>query len=231
MEFTIFSFGLIMGLVMDLSINKLNTGIKLKENRKVQPKINYMINFTKLRPSSFYFIVRKSYLRLRKANILVVFITAAIIMISYLKFSLNIIFLKAVALDCILIIVAFVDIKNNIIPDKIAIIGLGIGLLFFLTGDISIKSKIFGMAAGGGILFLLALIPGAIGGGDIKLMFVLGEYLGVSRTIAAIFIAFILTSIVSIILLFLKLKTPKDYIPLGPFLATGSFLTFHFFNY
>ena len=86
------------------------------------------------------------------------------------------------------------------------------------------------MLLGGGVLLLLALVPGVLGGGDIKMMFVLGTFLGAKGVLYALFLAFVIASIVSILLLLFRIKKRKDYIPFGPFLALGSFIAFHFFN-
>lgn len=162
-------------------------------------------------------------------SILVVFISGLLFLISYLKFGLNIIFVKSIVLDSILIIVSFVDLKHKIIPNRIVIITLILGVLFSFVGDISFVNALGGMLVGGGILFLLALIPGALGGGDVKFMFALGSFLGLNKTLGAVFFAFIVAAVISLVLLLFRIKGRKDYIPFGPFLAIGSFFSFIFF--
>lgn len=75
------------------------------------------------------------------------------------------------------------------------------------------------------MLFLVDLIPNAIGGGDIKLMFSVGSFLGLNTTLWALLLAFIIYSIISIALILLKIKETKDYIPFDPFLSLGSFIS------
>lgn len=162
----------------------------------------------------------------KELNILVVLISSLVLLISYIRFGLDIIFVKSVVLSSILIITSFVDFRYQIIPDRLVFITFTIGLLFLFSGDVSFVSSLLGMLIGGGLLFLLALIPGALGGGDIKLMFALGLFLGLNKTLYALFFAFVLASFISLILLVFKVKGRKDYIPFGPFLALGSFLSF-----
>lgn len=89
----------------------------------------------------------------KNINFLAVFITGLVFLISYLRFGLDMLFAKAVTLASILIIVAFVDLKHRIIPDKIDIITLIIGILLSFTGEVSLSSAMVGMVLGGGILF------------------------------------------------------------------------------
>lgn len=149
--------------------------------------------------------------------------------ISYTKTGINLTFIKAAIFDCMLIIISIVDLKYRKIPNYLTAATALAGLLFLPSGVIPIKSALLGLLAGGGILFLLAMVPGAIGGGDIKMMSALGLFLGLIPTIGAIVLAFIISVPVNIFLVVSKIKGRKDYIPFGPFLALGSFIAYHYF--
>lgn len=149
--------------------------------------------------------------------------------ISYLKLGINIKLIEALALDCMLILVSYIDFQFRIIPDKFAIITLIIGVVFSFICRMNFVSTISGMLLGGGLLLLLALIPNAMGGGDVKLMFAFGSFLGPYRVLLSLSFAFIISACISIFLLIFKIIGRKDHIPFGPFLAAGSFIAFHFF--
>ena len=159
--------------------------------------------------------------------ILVIIISGIIFSISFFKFGFNVSLIQALALNCILVVVSFIDIEHQIIPDKLVTVTLAIGFICLFINDISFINAIGGMALGGGLLLLLALVPGVLGGGDIKLMFALGVFLGGKGVLVAIFISFAIASIISILLLILKIKKRKDYIPFGPFLSIGTYIAFH----
>jgi leader peptidase (prepilin peptidase)/N-methyltransferase len=216
MAILIFFGGMIMGCFLVKIINFFSFFVANKENAE-----NY-INVIDLKKP-------KKCTEFTTRNIIVILISGLLFLISFLQFSLNIIFIQALVLNSILIVASFIDIKHQIIPNKLIICTLIIGILCLFINDISFANALGGMVLGGGVLLLLALVPRVLGGGDIKLMFVLGMFLGAKGVLVALFLAFVIASIISILLLSLKIKKRKDYIPFGPFLALGTFIAFHFF--
>lgn len=194
---------IISGLILGLFLRKIINIISLKINYKAEKK------------------------RIGFYDYLIAFITCTVVLISFFKFGLSLLFFKAMFLDCILIVVSFIDFQHEIIPNSIVIVTLLVGIVFTFICDISFESAIFGMLVGGGILFLLALVPNSMGGGDIKLMFVLGSFLGTQKVLTALFLAFIFAATISFLLLVFRIKGRKDYIPFGPFIAIGCFVSFH----
>jgi len=161
----------------------------------------------------------------KTANVVIPTICGLAFEVLFLRLGFTVILAKAIAMTVILIIISFIDLWYRIIPNFMVAIALIIGIIFSFIAKTSFVDTILGMIAGGGILFLLALVPNAIGGGDIKIMFAIGSFLGLNRTLWALLLAFIISSIISIVLILLKIKGTKDYIPFGPFLSLGSFIS------
>lgn len=159
---------------------------------------------------------------------LVEILTGAFAVALYLSFPLieALIYFAFVAA---LIVVTFIDLEHQIIPDVISLPGVVIGFLcsFALTRITYIDSLI-GIAVGGGILLAVALIYYAImkaegmGGGDVKLLAMIGAFLGAQAVIATIFISSFLGSAVGLAIIAFKGKDRKYAIPFGPFLAIGA---------
>ena len=63
------------------------------------------------------------------------------------------------------------------------------------------------------------------GFGDVKLMGALGLYFGLSNIIAIALISFLIGAIISIILIATKIKGTAEYIPFGPFIVIGAFIS------
>lgn len=212
-----FLSGIIIGCMLSIIIRKIS--IIVTNKRNVENNIAIM-DCEKL----------KAHVKFGNKDIIIILVSGLLILISFLQIGFNMIFFKALVLNSILIVVSFIDIEHELIPDKIIIFTLVIGILFSFIDDISLLNAVGGMVFGGGLMLVLALVPSVLGGGDIKLMFVLGIFLGFKGILFALLLAFITASIMSILLLILKIKKRKDYIPFGPFLSIGSFIAFHFTN-
>ena len=106
----------------------------------------------------------------------------------------------------------------------------------FLYGlsDVAISiNMLLGMLAGGGIFLLITLLGGlfygkeAMGFGDVKLMGALGLYFGLSNIIIITLLSFLIGAILSIVLLVSKIKKSNEYIPFGPFIVIGTFISIY----
>ncbi len=127
-----------------------------------------------------------------------------------------------------LIVITFIDLDHRIIPDLITLPGIP---FFFLAAlflpEVSVRDSITGLLAGGGILFLVAWsyerLTGkeGMGGGDIKLLAMMGTVMGWQGVIFTIFLSSATGTLVGIPLMLLSRSDMKLAIPYGPFLAAG----------
>lgn len=125
-----------------------------------------------------------------------------------------------------LIVVTFIDLEHQIIPDSITIPGILIGLLLSFLLPVGIKNSLSGVMLGGGLFYTVALISrGGMGGGDIKLIAMIGAFLGWKEVLLTIFIASLTGSLVGIFLMVFRGKGRRHKIPFGPSLALGSVLS------
>ncbi len=131
-----------------------------------------------------------------------------------------------------LIVITFIDIDFQIIPDAITLPGTAAALLLgiFLIPDpfdrgsvLGAKQSILGLLIGGGLFYTVALVSrGGMGGGDIKMMAMVGALTGWKGVLMTTFIGSLAGSIIGISLMLFKGKGRKTRIPFGPFLALGS---------
>jgi len=126
-----------------------------------------------------------------------------------------------------LIVVTGIDLDHRLIPDAITLPGMALGLAASLFMPITFLDSLAALFLGGGFFYAVAVIsdfllgkPG-MGGGDIKLTAMIGAFLGVKNMAFAVLAALCSGSIVAIILIVLGIKTRKDVIPFGPYLALG----------
>lgn len=106
---------------------------------------------------------------------------------------------------------AWIDGKTRTIPDKLVLAVLGVSLLSIpLFPEIGLPDRLFGMCSASLLLLVLTLcVPGAFGGGDIKLMAACGVFLGWRYSLLALGIAVFLGAAYGSWLLFIKKQTER----------------------
>lgn len=126
-----------------------------------------------------------------------------------------------------LIVVTFIDLDYQIVPDRITLPGIILGIIFASTLlPVGLKNSLLGALIGGGFFYLAAIISrGGMGGGDIKLISMIGAFLGWRNVLLTIFFGALSGSLVGIFLMVFRGKGRKHKIPFGPFLALGSILS------
>jgi leader peptidase (prepilin peptidase)/N-methyltransferase len=125
-----------------------------------------------------------------------------------------------------LLIVSCIDLEHKIVPDVITLPGILMGILTSLClTQVGVVNALMGACLGGGLLFLIAILShGGMGGGDIKLVTMIGAFLGWQAVLVTIFLGALGGAIVGVSLMLLQRRGRKDPIPFGPFLATGALI-------
>jgi leader peptidase (prepilin peptidase)/N-methyltransferase len=185
---------------------------------------------------------------------LVELITALLMVALFNRFGLNYeFFLYMVMLWC-LIIATFVDISHRIIPDEVSVGGMIIGFIMVsatgfafsplkFTFSPMLKSAL-GIIAGGGIIYATGVLfdlvyfkllkrpaingeTESMGGGDVKILAMIGAFMGWQLAILTFFLAPFLGMVIGII----NLTTKKDHtIPYGPFLSIAALVSLFWAN-
>lgn len=187
---------------------------------------------------------------------LVEFLSGLLFVFVVREFGLNGEGILILSLCSALLAVAFIDLDHMIIPDVITIPGMIVGLTlapFFMAslteplpfhiGSIfqirnwyltALLNSFMGLVAGGGPLWLIGMIwekirkVEAMGGGDVKLMGMVGSMLGWQAALTTIMLAAASGAVVGVMLIIMKKHESKNHIPFGPFLAFGAVLSMFF---
>jgi leader peptidase (prepilin peptidase) / N-methyltransferase len=154
---------------------------------------------------------------------------------NYVQYVAFLLFVSA------LIVICFIDLNHQIIPDIISIPGIIAGIIativLSIISDYQITwyESLIGAVAGGGILYLVAVgfekFTGkeGMGGGDIKLLAMIGAWMGWKAIPLIILISSLTGSIIGAAVLLLAGKGLRARIPFGPFLVLGT-LVYLFFG-
>jgi leader peptidase (prepilin peptidase)/N-methyltransferase len=181
-------------------------------------------------------------------------ITALMFLILYNRYGLGFDLFFYIVFVCGLIIATFVDIQHRIIPDEISLGGMAVGFLLAviegfkpkpMTYNVMIPlESLLGILIGGGVIYLTGVLfdlvyfkllkrppiqgeTESMGGGDVKLLAMIGAFLGWQKALLTFFLAPFFGAIIGIVNLMVK----KDHtIPYGPFLALAAIISLFWFN-
>lgn len=148
-----------------------------------------------------------------------------------IKFQLSFAAVSYFAFAASLLVIIVIDIHHQIIPDVISLPGIILGVLFsFISPTLTWQSSLLGVLLGGGVLYavaylylLLRKIDG-MGGGDIKLLAMIGAWLGWQSLPFVIFVSSFTGTIVGLIAMTRQKKGGLTRIPFGPFLSCSALL-------
>ncbi|MBF0240850.1 MAG: prepilin peptidase [Desulfamplus sp.] len=157
-------------------------------------------------------------------------ITAMFAAATFLKFGLTVEALFWFAFISVLIVISFIDIDLQIIPDILSIPGIFIFALSpLIVESMSLKDSLLGILFGGGSLYLVAVTyyfirkDEGMGGGDIKLLAMIGAAIGWKGVAFTIFCSSLLGTLAgAFIMVATKKADAKLRIPFGPYLAAAS---------
>lgn len=136
-----------------------------------------------------------------------------------------------------LILLAYIDFRKKIIPNKILLAMLVLRLTLISIEALLYKNMVYsillssflGLIVGGGAFLLVALIlKNSIGMGDIKLVAVIGFYVGIENLFSCVICSLLISLICGVVLILAKKISSKDMIPFAPFLMLGTFITLVF---
>jgi leader peptidase (prepilin peptidase)/N-methyltransferase len=227
---TIFIFGLIIGSFCNVVIYRLPQGKSIitpgSGCRSCTAPIHPWDNI----PVLSYVILRgrcracKEHISLRYPSVELV--SGVLYVLLWVKLGFSVPFAVYAALLSTLLTVALIDYDNKIIPNIITLPGIAVGLgLSVWALPITPLTSLLGLLVGGALFYLIAVVSkGGMGGGDIKLIAMIGAFLGWQGALFTIFSGALLGSVVGMMLILLGKKGRKDKVPFGPFLSCGAIL-------
>ena len=180
-------------------------------------------------------------------------LTAVLVTLLFYKFGISVTTFVYLVLILSLIVITFIDLEHMIIPNVITFPGIVIGLLynliitdwnlffrvidhldlsnmFYIIPRIPALNSLFGIFIGGGSLLLIAYLYKLIrknegmGMGDVKLLAMLGAFLGINGVFFIILVSSLVGSVVGIAIILINKGNLKFALPYGPFISLGAIL-------
>lgn len=237
----VFIFGAIIGSFLNVCIYRIPKGLSLVKPPSHCPSCQYPIKFYDNIPIISYFILKgrcrycKSPFSFRYPFIEA--LNGFLYVLIVARFGL--IWLDAFYFVFIstMVVIFFIDLDCQIIPDKITLPGIVLGFIsgalflpdpFLRYTELGWKNSFIGLLSGFFLFLLIAEIgrlilkKNAMGGGDIKFMAMLGGILGWKGVLMTTFLSSFLGAFVGIFMTFLQKQDGSKKIPFGPFIAIGA---------
>ncbi len=237
MGFMIFIFGLVLGSFYNVVGYRVPNNMSIVFPASHCPNCNHKLRFYELIPVlSFVFLGGKCKKCKKRISFFYPFfelLTGICFLLSYLVFGISIEFFISITFLSTLIIISISDLKYYIIPDEVLIVGTILLLIEMIINciinDVSFFNGLFmPILSGAGsfaILFLIKILGDAffkkesLGGGDIKLLFVIGLVIGFDMSLVSIFLASFIALPVSVVQL---VKKNDNVVSFGPYLSLAA---------
>jgi leader peptidase (prepilin peptidase)/N-methyltransferase len=247
MAVIVFLFGAMVGSFLNVCIARIPNGESVVRPPSHCPKCKKSIAFYDNIPILSYLILlgrcRFCSERISPRYLFVEALTGSMAALLFYQFGLSLTFFVAFVFVAALIVISFIDLDVRIVPDAISLPGIGAGLVFSIAAKYLISdateviptplSALAGILAGGGFLYAVAWIyervtgVDGMGGGDIKLLAMIGAFLGWPSIPFTIFFASLAGSFVGLAVMLATGAGRRLALPFAPFLCLGA--TVHLF--
>ena len=231
----VFSLGMCVGSFLNVCIHRLPRSLSLVHPRSMCPGCGAGIAFYDNIPVLSYLWLRGRCRHCQAAissRYPVVELAAGLFAVAiFIRYGLAWEAFCLYVLVAALLVITFIDIDHQIIPDVITYPGIVLGFLSsFVTGHITYKDSLMGIFLGGGILLLVASAyyyltkKEGMGGGDVKLLAMIGAFLGWKGAVFTIFVGSAVGTVLGIAVALRTQGGRKTAVPFGPFLSLGALL-------
>ncbi len=155
-------------------------------------------------------------------------LTAAMFAAAFWWYGPSALLVSRLVFGCALIVLFAIDLEHHLLPNLVTLPGIVVGFLFSLITEPEWLESLFGIVLGGGVLFLIAEIyyrvrrEEGMGMGDVKMLGMIGAFLGWKLMLLSLMFASITGSIVGVLLLLSGRGGLKHALPFGTFLALGA---------
>ena len=239
-EIFVFTMGLCIGSFLNVCIYRLPTSQSIAHPRSLCPHCRAPIAFYDNIPL-FSYLWLKGRCRHCKVGIglrypIVELLGGMFALATFLKFGLTVEAFIYYVFIASLVVVTFIDLDHRIIPDVITLPGIPVFFAAsFAIPSVAYKDALLGILIGGGSLYLVAWTyyqftkKDGMGGGDIKLLAMMGALVGWQGVAFTIFVSSLVGTLSGLAVMLQSRTGLKLAVPFGPFLAIGA-ISYIFFG-
>jgi leader peptidase (prepilin peptidase) / N-methyltransferase len=224
--------GMMLGSFMNVCIYRLPRGLSPVRPRSSCPSCGHVLSWYENVPVVSYLVLRGR-CRACRASIspmypIVEFITGAVFLAGYVWYGPTPLLIVRLVFAWAMIALFVIDLQHKILPNVITLPGIAVGVLANALAGPGWVASLIGAAVGAGILFAIAEVyyrvrhEEGLGMGDVKMLGMIGAFLGWKLVLVTLVLSSFLGSIVGIGVLIAKKESLKYALPFGTFLAAGA---------
>ncbi len=156
--------------------------------------------------------------------------TGALFAVAPLAFGVTPLLAVRLVFGCAMVVLFAIDLRHRILPNAITLPGVVVGMASSLFLPPGVVAALVGAAAGGGVLYAIneayyrARGVDGLGMGDVKMLAMIGAFLGWRQTLVTLMLASCLGSVVGVGLILSRRGGMKAALPFGTFLAVGALI-------
>lgn len=157
-------------------------------------------------------------------------LTAAMFAAAWWYYGPSALLVSRLLFGCALIVLFAIDLEHHLLPNVITLPGIALGFVFSLVTEPGWQASLIGIVVGAGVLFVIAegyyrlRHEEGLGMGDVKMLAMIGAFLGWKLTLVTLMLGSLAGSIVGLVVIASSHGDMKYALPFGTFLAMGAAL-------
>jgi leader peptidase (prepilin peptidase) / N-methyltransferase len=224
--------GLAVGSFLNVCIHRLPRGQSLNNPPSRCPSCECRLRWSDNIPVLSYVFLggrcRQCRAKISIRYPLVELITMALFVIHGLVFGWSAILIPRLVFACAMVVLFAIDLEHQLLPNVITLPGIVVGLIASTVLPPGIIDALIGVVIGGGVLWVIGeayfRFSGheGMGGGDVKMLAMIGAFLGWKLVLVTLVLSSVLGSIIGVIVIAARKGGMKHALPYGTFLALGA---------
>jgi leader peptidase (prepilin peptidase)/N-methyltransferase len=224
--------GLAVGSFLNVCIHRLPRGQSLNSPPSRCPQCDYRLRWFDNIPVVSYALLagrcRKCRAQISVRYPIVELVTMALFLLHGAVFGWTAFLIPRLVFACAMVVLFAIDLEHQLLPNAITLPGIVVGLIASSVLPPGIIDALIGAIVGGGVLWLIGEAyfrysgHEGMGGGDVKMLAMIGAFLGWKLVLVTLVLSSVLGSIIGVIVIAVRKGGMKYALPYGTFLALGA---------
>jgi len=224
--------GLAVGSFLNVCIHRLPREQSLNSPPSRCPHCEYRLRWFDNIPVVSYAILggrcRKCRSRISIRYPIVELVTMLLFVVHGAVFGWTALLIPRLVFACAMVVLFAIDFEHHLLPNAITLPGVAVGLIASTVLPPGIIDALIGVLVGGGVLWLIGEAyfrysgQEGMGGGDVKMLAMIGAFLGWKLVLVTLVLSSIAGSVIGLLVIAIRKGGMKYALPYGTFLALGA---------